>query len=174
MNPNHSELDERTFREYASHLAGLNLSPSTVQTYYSYISAWVGWLHRNGDIDRHYAATDRAREPLPEDDGRRPGDQQMWSAEQRDALLEHTSERVEGALERLEDVDPDDRMDKQRAEYDAILAARDRALAAMVAYSGIRGAEFLRDPDDDRPERQGARWSDLSLEDQSLEVYNLL
>lgn len=79
----------------------------------------------------------------------------MCSSEQRDVLFEHTTERVESALERLENVDRSERMDKQRAEYDAIFAARDRALAAMVAYSGIRGAEFLRDPNDDQPERQG-------------------
>ena len=170
--PHPSDLDDRVFREYASYLSGLDLSPATVQTYYSYVSAWVGWLQRNGEIDRHYAATDRAREPLPEDDGRRPGDQQMWSSEQRDALLKHTSEQVDTAVDRLEGTAFQDDLEKQRAEYKAILAARDRALVAMVAYSGIRGAEFLRDPDDDRPERQGARWKDLSLEDQSIEVYS--
>lgn len=169
--PHPSDLDERIFRDYASYLASLDLAPSTVRIYYSYISAWVGWLHRNGDLEQHYATTDRAREPLPDDNGRRPGDQQMWSAGQRDALLTYTTEAVEKALDNLDDVEHKEKR-RQRARYRAILAARDRALAAMVAYSGIRGAEFLSDPNDDRPEREGAQWSDLSLADQSLEVYS--
>lgn len=170
--PHPIDLNERVFRDYASYLSSLDLSPSTVKVYYSYISAWVGWLHRNGDIERHYAATDRAREPLPDNNGRRPGDQQMWSAEQRDELIAHTTMGVEKALDNLEATDHTNRGQHQRSRYQAILAARDRALTAVVAYSGIRGAEFLRDPDDDRPERQGSRWEDLSLADQSLEVYS--
>jgi len=36
--------------------------------------------------------------PLPEDDGRKPGDQQAWTSEQRHTLTRHVDERARDAL----------------------------------------------------------------------------
>jgi len=36
--------------------------------------------------------------PLPEDDGRKPGDQQAWTSEQRHALTRHVDERARDAV----------------------------------------------------------------------------
>jgi len=38
--------------------------------------------------------------PLPEDDGRKPGDQQVWTPEQRHALTRHVNERARDAAKR--------------------------------------------------------------------------
>jgi integrase len=63
-------------------------------------------------------------------------------------------------------VDP---LDKQRARYAALKAARDRALVVVLAYTAVRVGELLRDSDD--PRRRGVRWEDISLEDGSMDVY---
>jgi hypothetical protein len=37
--------------------------------------------------------------PLPEDDDRKPGDQQAWTSEQRHAFTRHVDERARDAIE---------------------------------------------------------------------------
>ncbi|KOX95489.1 phage integrase SAM-like domain-containing protein [Halorubrum tropicale] len=169
--PTFGDLDERVFREYARHLAGdRGLKQNTVQTYYAYISAWCGWCVNEGYLDAHYAQRASATAPLPDDDGRKPGDQQAWTSEQRHALTRHVDEQARAAIETYtslpEDVDP---LDKQRARYAALKTARDRALVFVLAYTAVRVGELLRDPDD--PRRRGVRWEDISLEDGSMDVY---
>ena len=169
--PTFEDLNERVFREYARHLTGdRGLKQNTVQTYYRYISAWCGWCVNEGYLEAHYAQRASAMAPLPEDDGRKPGDQQAWTSEQRHALTRHVDERARDAVEAYttlpEDIDPPD---KQRARYEALKAARDRALVFVLAYTAVRVGELLRDPDD--PRRRGVRWEDLSLDDGSMNVY---
>ena len=168
--PTFGDLDERVFREYARHLAGdRGLKQNTVQTYYRYISAWCGWCVNEGCLEAHYAQRASAMAPLPEDDGRKPGDQQAWTSEQRHALTRYVDEGAREAIEgytTLSDVDP---LDEQRAKYTALKATRDRALVVILAYTAVRVGELLRDPDD--PRRRGVRWEDLSLEDGSMDVY---
>ena len=108
--------------------------------------------------------------PLPEDDGRKPGDQQAWSSEQRHALTRHADERARDAIEthtRLPMGTP--LLDRQRARYGALKAARDRALVFVLAYTAVRVGELFRDPND--PRRRGVRWEGLSLNDGSMDVY---
>jgi integrase len=169
--PTFADLDERVFREYARHLSGdRGLKQNTVQTYYAYISAWCGWCVNEGYLEAHYAQRASATAPLPDDDGRRPGDQQAWTPEQRHALTRHVDEQAREAIEAYttlpDDVDP---LDKQRARYAALKAARDRALVVVLAYTAVRVGELLRDPDD--PRRRGVRWEDIDLEDGSMDVY---
>ena len=169
--PAFGDLNERVFREYARHLAGdRGLKQNTVQTYYAYISAWCGWCVNEGYLEAHYAQRASAMAPLPEDDGRKPGDQQAWTSEQRHALTRHVDERARDAVEAYttlpEDTDP---LNKQRARYEALKVARDRALVVLLAYTAVRVGELLRDPDD--PRRRGVRWEDIDLEDGSMDVY---
>ena len=169
--PTFEDLNERVFREYARHLAGdRGLKQNTVQTYYAYISAWCGWCVNEGSLEAHYAQRASATAPLPDDDGRKPGDQQAWTPEQRHALTRHVDEQAREAIEAYttlpDDVDP---LDKQRARYAALKAARDRALVVVLAYTAVRVGELLRDPDD--PRRRGVRWEDIDLEDGSMDVY---
>jgi integrase len=169
--PVFGDLDERVFREYARHLAGdRGLKQNTVQTYYAYISAWCGWCVNEGYLEAHYAQRASATAPLPEDDGRKPGDQQAWTPEQRHAITRHVDEQARESIEAYttlpDDVNP---LDKQRTRYAALKAARDRALVVVLAYTAIRVGEFLRDSDD--PRRRGVRWEDIDLKDGSMDVY---
>ncbi|SEP23889.1 hypothetical protein SAMN05216388_105117 [Halorientalis persicus] len=169
--PTFEDLDERVFREYARHLSGdRGLKQNTVQTYYAYISAWCGWCVNEGYLEAHYAQRASATAPLPDDDGRKPGDQQAWTPEQRHALTRHVDEQAREAIEAYTTLPDDvDSLDKQRARYAALKAARDRALVVILAYTAVRVGELLRDSDD--PRRRGVRWEDISLEDGSMDVY---
>jgi integrase len=169
--PAFADLDERVFREYARHLAGdRELKQNTVKTYYAYVSAWCGWCVNEGYFEAHYAQRASARAPLPEDDGRKPGDQQAWSPDQRHALTRHVDDRARQALEAFTTL-PDDAEQpaRQRARYAAIRAARDRALVYALAYTAVRVGELLRNSDD--PRRRGVRWEDLDLQEGSMTVY---
>ena len=169
--PAFEDLDERMFREYARHLAGdRGLKQNTVQTYYRYISAWCGWCVNEGYLEAHYAQRASAMAPLPDDDGRKPGDQQAWTSEQRHALTRHVDEQARNAIETYTTHPEDtDLIDRQKARYIALKAARDRALVFVLAYTAVRVGELLRDPND--PRRRGVRWEDLSLDDGSMDVY---
>jgi hypothetical protein len=102
--------------------------------------------------------------PLPEDDGRKPGDQQAWTSEQRHALTRHVDERARDAVEAYTTLPEDtDSLDKQRARYAALKATRDRALVFVLAYTAVRVGELLQDSND--PRRRGVRWEDLSLDE---------
>ena len=169
--PSFEDLDERVFREYARYLVSdRDLKQNTVLTYYRYISAWCGWCVNEDYLEAHYAQRASAMAPLPEDDGRKPGDQQAWTSEQRHVLTRHVDERACDAVEAYttlpENTDP---LDKQRARYAALKVARDRALVFALAYTAVRVGELLRDPND--PRRRGVRWEDISLNDGSMNVY---
>jgi integrase len=170
-NPTFADLNERVFREYARHLSGdPGLKQNTVQTYYAYISAWCGWCVNEGYLETHYTQRASAMAPLPDDDGRKPGDQQAWTPEQRHELTRFVDEQAREAIEAYtslpDDVEP---LEKQRAWYTALKAARDRALVVVLAYTAVRVGEVLRDPDD--PRRRGVRWEDIDLEDGSMDIY---
>lgn len=153
------ELTIRDLREYARHLATQDWTQSTKQNYYAHISAFCGWAVREGYLDENPALKSRAKEPLPEDDGRKTERQQAWSPEQRSALLEYVDEQAREALETVGE-----------NRYEAIKACRDRALVYLLCFSGVRGAEVLADVADDRRGRDGLHWSDVSLEDNTITV----
>lgn len=169
--PTFEDLDGQVFREYARYLAGdRGLKQNTVQTYYRYISAWCGWCVNEGYLKAHYAQRASAMAPLPKDDGRKPGDQQAWTSDQRHAITRYANERAHDAVEAYTTLpDSTDPLDKQRARYEALKASRDRALVFVFAYTAVRVGELLRDPND--PRRRGVCWEDISLEDGSMDVY---
>jgi integrase len=108
--------------------------------------------------------------PLPEDDGRKPGDQQIWTSEQRHTLTRHVDGRVHDAIETYRTLPEDiDSLDRQRARYRILKAARDRALVFVIAYTAVRVGEILRDPND--PRRRGVQWGEISLDDGSMDIY---
>ena len=169
--PAFGDVNDSTFREYARHLAGdRGLKQNTVQTYYAYISAWCGWCVNEGYLESHYAQRASATAPLPDDDGRKPGDQQAWTPEHRHKLTTYVDERARDAIDAKAELPVDAApVDKQRARYETLKATRDRAFVYLVAYTAVRIGELLRDPDD--PRRRGIRWEDLNLEDGSMDVY---
>jgi len=159
-------LTARHLRQYARHLDRADLADGTVITYYSNVSAYLGWCVREGYLDENPAQSERAKEPLPEDDGRRSGEKQAWSSEQREAILWYVDDRADEALDQLGGPDSGPASDRDR--WTAIKALRDRAFVYLLAYSGIRGAEILAHGEDDR--RDGARWSDCLVEDARVTV----
>lgn len=168
--PAFTDLDDTVFREYARHLAGdRGLKQNTVQTYYAYISSWCGWCVTEGYLDAHYAQRASATAPLPDDDGRRPGDQQAWSPEQRHDLTRHVEDVFYEAADQYDDIPREDTRERAKARYELVRAARDRALVYLVAYTALRIGELVRDGND--PRRRGVRWEDVNLEDGSIDVF---
>jgi hypothetical protein len=123
--PTFADLDERTFRRYARNLVGLGNVRGTTLTYYAYISSFWDWAVDEGHLARHYAQTSLARAPLPEDDGRRPGDQQAWEPEHRDLITRYVDEQAAVAINALED---------REGTYEAVKICRDRALVYLLCY----------------------------------------
>ncbi|WP_192928055.1 tyrosine-type recombinase/integrase [Halococcus salsus] len=152
------ELDSGHLREYARHLARQGWTGGTVRTYYAYVSAFCGWAVREGHLAENVAQRRNATEPIPDDGGHKSGDQQAWSVEDRQQLTAFVDEQASTAINEIGE-------DREAA----IKACRDRALVYLLSYSGVRGAEVLRDRSDER--RQGLYWEDVHLEDRYATVF---
>ena len=76
------ELDSGHLREYARHLTRQGWTAGTVRTYYAYISAFCGWAVREGHLTENVAQR-RLHKSTPDDGEHKSGDQQAWSAEDR-------------------------------------------------------------------------------------------
>lgn len=57
------------------------------------------WCVNEGYLEAHYAQRASAMAPLPEDDGRKPGDQQAWNSEQRHALTRYVDKQARESIE---------------------------------------------------------------------------
>ena len=151
------QLQVSHMRQYARHLKKQvddgGLAGSTAITYWNYIAAFLGWCVYEELVTENPARTRRAEEELPD---KRPRNdrQQFWSRADREALLNHLHERAYTAVD--------------ERGLDAVKELRDRAFAALLAYSGVRGGEILRDPNDRR--RSGLRWRDVDLDAGTLVV----
>lgn len=167
-----ADLDPRTFRRFARDLTTHDatsdeplrrreLTAGTVRTYYAQVSAYMGWCVREGYLDRNPAQQNVATEPLPDDDGRRSGDQQAWTDDHRRTITTHVDRAVNKTLD---DIGDDGDL------FEAVKPYRDRALVYVLCYSGVRGGELVADPKDDR--RVGLRWDDVSLADSTLTVFS--
>ncbi|SDL09325.1 tyrosine-type recombinase/integrase [Natronorubrum texcoconense] len=153
-----NDVSTLTMRNYASYLkrrsdAEEGIAATTARTYYNYVSALLSWAVEVEQLAENPAEKRRAKKPLPKATTN-SGDQQFWSPEQRRAITEYVDERAREAIA----VDG----------TDAFEAVRNRALVAMLAYSGVRGAEVLADARDDR--RNGLRWGDVDLENGVITV----
>jgi len=176
-----SDLETTVFADYARYLGSSGYENSTVLTYYAYVASWCDWANTQGYLSRHYARESDAEGPLPNDTGKRPGDQQAWSPDQRDRLTRFTNERASAAIDEYADIsvlkDERDDLSSERAEekayarLEAIKRCRERALVYLLCYTGLRVSEFLNDPDDDRPGRNGIKWQDISFADNNVTVY---
>jgi integrase len=152
------ELDSGHLREYARHLTRQGWTAGTVRTYYAYISAFCGWAVREGHLAENVAQRRNATEPIPDDGGHKSGDQQAWSGRNRQQLTSFVDEQASAAIDNIGE-------DREAA----IKACRDRALVYLLSYSGVRGAEILRDRGDER--RQGLRWENVHLKDRYATVF---
>ncbi len=152
------ELDSGHLREYARYLTRQGWTAGTVRTYYAYVSAFCGWGVREGHLPENVAQRRNATEPIPDDGGHTSGDQQAWSDKDRQQLTTFVDEQASTAI---------DEIGENREA--AIKACRDRALVYLLSYSGVRGAEVLRDRNDER--RQGLYWEDTYLGDRYATVF---
>ena len=153
---NFDQLEVMHMRQYARYLKECvdegDFAGSTAITYWNYIAAFLGWCVYEELVTENPARTRRAEEELP-DKRPRSDRQQFWSRADREALLRHLNKRAYTAVD--------------ERGLDAVKELRDRAFAALLAYSGVRGGEVLRDPND---RRSGLRWRDVDLDAGTLVV----
>ncbi|WP_231754392.1 phage integrase SAM-like domain-containing protein [Halapricum sp. CBA1109] len=153
-----TELEEITVldcRRYAQWLRKRvdeddDLSAASVHAngpYFTIVRAFLGWCVDDERLDKNPARPNRVKNALPEYHG--DHDRQFWSEGDRDELLTFADERVDNALDGSQD-------DRERAY-------RDRAVVAMLALTGARGAELFSDPRDDY--RDGLAWDDVHIDD---------
>ena len=156
-------VDTQTMRRYAQRLrqrararesdSEAGITPASAQTYYAIISGFLTWCVEDERLPTNPALARRAKSELPDDTGERTT-QQFWSADDRTRLLRHVDKRAHDAI------------DEHGSE--ATIEVRDRALVGVLAFSGCRVGEVVRDPDDVR--RQGLHWNDIDLDSGTLRV----
>lgn len=159
-------VDERSLARWTKHLSRRvkayegnsedGITKATAWTYFNAVRSYLGWCETWRDLETNPADDPRPTDAMPDRPSRSSGDQQFWSPKQRQTLLRHLDERAREAIE--ED------------GSDALAPLRDRALAYLVGYSGVRGAEVLSKSDDDRDGRNGATWDDLDLDAGTIEI----
>lgn len=160
-------FDEQHYRRFARYLTTgefgtspvfqQSLSNKTIHTYYAIVSGWTNWLTKEGYLDTHLAARSAAREPLPSKTESTVRDQQAWTSHQRLTATRYLNHQA------------DSRLDEVEAAVDALKILRDRAFVYVVAFTAVRGAEILRDPNDER--RLGVTWGDVDIEGETLWVF---
>ena len=162
-----ADLTVRQPEQFGDHLArrawareddpNIGITGRTAHQYYALVRSFCTFLVERDALESNPANSAVASDALPDrsvgvrDDDR----QQFWSPSTRDDIVRWLDWRTEDALD--------------HGWLEADRATRDRALVAVLAYSGARGAELFRDPQNDR--RNGLRWRDVDLEDGLLRVY---
>lgn len=159
-------LSPRHMARYAQYLsrrvdahradATTGITAATAHQYYAQVSAYLTYCHQWEYLDENPATTARAQSQLPDRPQRSSGSQQFWSPSQRATLIAHLDSVAADAV----DTAPQSKKTMQ--------ALRDRALAYVIGYSGVRGAEVLAAPHDDR--RAGLTWGDVDREAETLTV----
>lgn len=132
------------------------ITGSTAHHYYGLVQAWTAWLDEHGAAE-NLADDPTAKEQLPDESVGKHEDaeKQFWSESTREEIVRWADWRFESAAD--------------ESWMDPVVASRDRALVALLAYSAVRGAEAVRDPRNDR--RPGLRWSDFDFEDETVRVF---
>ena len=152
-------VDKRVMRNYAQYLqqridAGDQptvdggITAATGWTYFDYVSAFLDYCVEWEYLQENPAQKGAVKNELPDRPTNDSGSQQFWSAEAREALITYVDKRAVDAVD-------DDGLQ-------AVTLLRDRSLAYVLAYSGVRGGEILQDSRDDR--RAGLRWQDVEIE----------
>ena len=161
-------VDKRAMADYAQYLtrrvnANRNpdieggISPATAWTYFDNVSAFLHYCKEWEYLTENPAQKAIVKSELPDRPTSDSSKQQFWSASDRNALLQHVDKRASAAI------------DEHGLDEKALTPVRDRALAYVLAYTGVRGAEVLRSTKDDR--RVGLRWEDLNIEDGTMIVF---
>lgn len=177
-----TENDEITFddlypgilRDYIRFLKDGHYKPSTVKTYYYMLSSWVSSCIVHKYIRDDYIIKHESAIPLPDND-QKDRDRQFWTKTNLDNITDYVDEiaGVKISTYQTEEVDIQDQPvvieDAERSWYDVVKSLRNSALVYTIGYSGVRGSEIFRQPDD--PRRDGLLWSDVNFEYQGMDVY---
>lgn len=161
-------LDSRPLAQYAASLSrrvdarrangeGDGITAATAWNYYSLVSAYLHYCMEWEYVDDNPARSAKAKDELPDRPRADSGEQQFWSAEQREELVRHVERRAGEAI----DDDPDGRL--------SLTAARDRAFVYVIGFSGVRGAEVLASSRDDR--RTGLSWNGVDTNREVVTVF---
>ncbi len=130
------------------------ISASTAWTYYDNVSAFLDYCLKWEYLTVNPAQKANAKDELPERPKTVSGAQQFWSPSERTALLDYVDDVATQAI------------DEQGLA--AVVELRDRALAYVLAYTGVRGGEILKDSRDTR--RVGLRWADVDIENNQITI----
>ena len=161
------DLSVRQLEAYATHLArrawareddpAAGITGRTAHQYFALVRSFCTYLVERDALETNPAKSAVATDALPDRSIGVRGDdrEQFWSAATRERIVRWMDWRSDDALD--------------HGWLDPARATRDRALVAALAYSGARGAELFRDPQNDR--RQGLRWRHVDLEEGTLRVY---
>lgn len=151
-------IDPVNLRHYARHLKTKvrrdEYAASTARTYYAYVRAFLTWCSRDQLLESNPAEDEIALEELPDDPGTRDT-QQFWGPTDRRRLESYVRRR---ALDAIESGDEGEK----RTRF------RHHAIVAILAHTGVRGAEVFAHSKDDR--RNGATWADVDWENGALRV----
>jgi integrase len=164
---NFEQLDETVLAHYAEYLrrrvaakeaetTGGGIARSTAWTYYNTVSAFLGWASKWGYLQENYARAGLAQESMPERSASQRSQQQFWTPDQRTQILNYINKRAHDAID--------------EKGLDADGESRDRALVAVLAFTGVRASEVFRSEHDNRTGRQGIRWRDVDLDEQTISV----
>jgi len=159
------DVDKEVLAEYATYLRqrvdahqtpGVDggIAASTAWAYYDNVSAFFDYCLKWDKIEENPAQKQVAKDELPERPSTVSGSQQFWSTDERRQLLDYVDRRASEAI--------DDR------GTEAVVEIRDKALAYVLAFTGVRGGEILKDSRDDR--RVGLRWADVDIEDNQITI----
>jgi len=102
------------------------IAGSTANTYWNYIAAFLSWCVYEELLAENPARKRHAEQELP-DTRPRSDRQQFWNQADREALLAHLNDRAHAAVD--------------EEGLNAIKELRDRALASLLAYSGVCSAK---------------------------------
>lgn len=151
----------RVMNEYGLQLAKRvqndSLSPATAERYFAYVSACLSFGARQAHLKRNPALTDAATENLPERSRSDRTHQQFWSPEQRKAIVGFVDDQVKSH--------------PTAGGSGRLIHVRNQALVRVLAYSGVRGAEILSHPKDDRDGRRGIQWKNIDFEAGTMLVF---
>ena len=150
------DLEDTHLRSYAMELTDRvdekEYTASTAQTYYAVVRAFLSWCVHGGILDTNPATSIDATDELPDDTGSTPD--RAWTPTQRRTLEAYVRDRS---------------VEAEKAPREERLGRlRDYAMVAVLAHSGVRGAELFRVPEDER--RTGATWDDVDFYSGTIRV----
>ena len=160
-----ADVDKGVMAEYAIYLRqrvdahqtpGVEggISVSTAWAYYDNVSAFFDYCLKWDLIGENPAQKAVAKDELLDRPSTVSGAQQFWSSDERRQLLDYVDWRASNAI------------DGRGTE--AVVELRDKALAYVLAFTGVRGGEILKDSRDDR--RVGLRWADVDIENNQITI----